>query len=195
MKKLYFKFMHKLIGKSVSLVSKINMPWVTKKIEYADVDLIQKCYLKEGDIILTRTNGWLSTIAMPGFWRHVAIYIEDGYIIDATTTHGVSVRYLADLCLKADNFVVLRYKDLKEFEVKRGVGYLYKNEMRKKYDFEMDLLDDVVRFCTELAMIFINKCKGSEVIKYTETLEIPMLAPQAFYDNKDQFDIIFEKRS
>lgn len=191
-KSTYFKLIYRVIGFLSKLIIKFKVPWVTKHIEYADVDFIQKCHLQEGDIILTRTNGWLSTLIIPGYFSHLAIYIGGGYIIDATTNPGVSIRYLADLCLKADSVAIMRCKDLTELQIQVGLSFIYRQQ-GKPYDFEMELKDDSARFCSELGMLYVNKAKGFEYIEARETLGIPTFTPNDCYLARKKFELIWEK--
>lgn len=191
MKKLFFKIAHRSVSILAQFIAKIRSPWIRKNIEYSDVDLIQKCHLELGDFIVTRTNGELSTLILPGFYKHLAIYIGDGYIIDATT-HGVQVRYLADLCMKADCVAIMRPTYKHELEVSKVIDFCYK-QLGKDYDFEFELLDNDKFFCSELGMKALNYAKSMEYIEPRLTMDIPTFTPQDCRLAIKKFTLIWEK--
>lgn len=195
MNKFIFSALYKFTSILSRLIAKIRAPWIKKAIEYADVDLIQKCHLEMGDFIVTKTNGELSTLLIPGFYAHLAINVGDGYIIDATPA-GVQMRYLADLCMKADNVAIIRPKwDTinADIEINRLVAFCYE-QLGKKYDYSFNLQSSEAFFCSELGMKALNYAKRKEFIEARETWGIPTFTPQDCYLATKKFDIIWEKR-
>ena len=48
---------------------------------------------RPGDLIIVRGDAWYMKIA--GYWHHVAIYIGNGYVVEATPDYGVKISHVS----------------------------------------------------------------------------------------------------
>lgn len=131
--------------------------------------------LQPGDIILTRRNGYISNLFIPGYWTHSAIYVgrlkescqaalpadldhinpANEYIIEALS-EGITLRTLEE-SIMVDAFIVLRPKikpsnvDIAIFNALEHLG--------KPYDFNFDFntVDKIA--CTELIYHAFRHCR------------------------------------
>ncbi len=100
-----------------------------------------------GAIIITRTEGFVSTWLIPGWWTHGGICIENGCIIHSTEK-GVHESHPLEY-LNADYAIVLRPKCM-TYAIQ--AGKLAKEIEGLGYDFEFDFDDSSEFACTELVM-------------------------------------------
>ncbi|GAB0174963.1 MAG: hypothetical protein HHAS10_08420 [Candidatus Altimarinota bacterium] len=123
--------------------------------------------LSPGDILLTRGNWAATNLNIPGFWKHMAMYIGTGkYLKDSYTyeklsllddsTHyiieaigvGVQIIPLESLCGHNDYLGVLRPK-FKNEKVSRAIEKTLKLE-GKSYDYSFNYYSDVNYVCSTL---------------------------------------------
>lgn len=138
--------------------------------------------LKPGDILLRRYDTYLSSVLIPGYWSHVAIYVGDDKVVHAVGEGVVSEDILA--FTRCDDIVVLRSMD--EVLATNAVEKAHKELERKaQYDFEFDLEEADKFYCSEL----ISFCYD-----YPECLmsDYKYLLPDKFLECK-QFTIIWKR--
>lgn len=114
--------------------------------------------IKSCDIILVRSSGWISkTIrqVIGSEWSHVAIYIQDGKVIDTDILEKVNYRDINDF----EEFKVLRYEELTEDDKEKIILFMSSN-INKEYDYSQ-----IVGFILEYQFGFKNSIHEQE--KYT----------------------------
>ncbi len=106
--------------------------------------IIQR-HLIPGDLLITRTEGFLSNAFIPGWWSHAGICTEVNKITDATSK-GVMENYLFDFLKTVDHAIILRPKmQIYAYEaVTRGLACL-----GYEYDYDFDFKDTKKFACTE----------------------------------------------
>ena len=102
--------------------------------------------IKPGDVLLSRSDHYLSTYLIPGYWTHAGFYFggEEERVIHAIS-QGIVIEDIINF-LKTDHIVILR-PDQKYVE--RALG-LAKNMINQEYDFLFDFDDSTRLSCTEL---------------------------------------------
>lgn len=189
MKRLFFKYLHKLTGVFSRLVGKMHSPWTKKKLTYETVAELEDL-LEPGDVLLTRTNGELTTLIVPGFWKHAAVCIGKSKIIDATFA-GVKERWLADLVMRTDYLAVMRVKEVTVHD-QINITEFAQDQLGKVYDFEMQANDIDALFCSELVLNAVNYAKGDNYLELRERVGVDTFTPNDCYLAKKKFDIIWE---
>jgi uncharacterized protein YycO len=175
----------------------VRAPWSRKKLDYDTVKALT-CALRIGDIILIRTNGELSTLAIPGFWKHAAIYVGtdekgDHQIIEAVNP-VVRMSYLANLVMRTDNVAVRRIKDVTEDQVKALVNFAFK-QLGKKYDKSLKIWDLEEVYCSEIVYHGVNNVMGYGFVELRERFGYPSFTPDDCYKANKKFETVFEVRS
>ena len=109
--------------------------------------------IEDGDIIITRSDGFISTYMLPGFWVHGGI-CTDYYDLDLSpmithsTAEGVHEDHVLDF-LHADHAIVLRSKD----PLIANQAVLVAGEvLGAEYDFSFDFDSSKKFACTEFVM-------------------------------------------
>lgn len=153
MKKLFVKTLREIIKIVAKIIGNLRMPFSKKRVTY-DRLLAAKKDMQPGDIILTRTYGEATTLLIPGYWKHTAIYIGEDEIVHANS-HGVIYDYLADLLLHTDEFMVLRAKNIPE-DMGDSIAAYVQSFIGVEYDFGLELDDPTTMYCSELAYRAIN---------------------------------------
>ena len=100
-----------------------------------------------GAIVITRTEGIISTWLIPGWWTHGGICTESGCVIHSTAK-GVHESHPLDF-LQADYAIVLRPKDM---VLGIHAASIAQEIEGAKYDFGFDFEDSSEFACTEVVM-------------------------------------------
>jgi uncharacterized protein YycO len=193
MKNFYLKLLHLVTSWLAQHVATKHVPYIEKKISYKDV-ISMKEVIQKGDFFVTRTDGFMSTALIPGYWKHAGIYLGDDKIIDATGL-GVQVRYLQDLVMNTDNISFLRLKNMSDDEIDSITKYAISQE-GKPYNYGMDLSLTTKFYCSELVFDATNIGLESCYFQEHKTLGMPSFTPNDLYDEvKDgRLNIVWEKR-
>ena len=140
------KWLLKMLYPLTVLIGKAHMPFSKKKITGVEYYQIEKLLLP-GMVFMTKTRGELSNIVNPGFWKHGAMYVGEGLVIEALG-RGVVIRDLVTFLTSKDFVAVLKPKFATESEMKMAAeksreweGALY------DYWFEMN---DKAFYCYEV---------------------------------------------
>lgn len=190
MKKLYFKFIRWALRTINPILSHIYSPWSRKSTNFQHVIDIQKI-IKIGDAIVTRTDGEITAIVIPGYWKHLAIYIGDGKIIEASTS-GVRIRYLADLIMRVDSFAIMRNPVLRDYQRNTMKEFLLKQE-GKPYDFQLLGNDREEFYCSELYLEGTNQVIN-EYFNYRERAGVMTFTPNDCYEAKSKTELLMQFR-
>lgn len=189
MKRAFFHLLHEITGIFSKLVGKIHSPWTHKKLTYKHVVHLEEI-MEPGDILITRTNGELTTLVVPGFWKHAAIYMGNSKTVDAVFA-GVSERWLADLIMSTDYVAVMRVKDI---DVHGQVDLIEfaQDQIGKPYDFEMRGTDISALYCSELVLNAVNVAMQDKYLELRERLGVLTFTPNDCYSARKKFDLIWE---
>lgn len=143
------------------LLATWHLPFTKKRITYSDVkDSLSN--LKLGDIILTRTNGEISSLLIPGQWKHAMIYIGNGLVVEAVFPK-VKISFLLDCVLKTDYVKVIRPRYFNDEDCKNFVDEAL-NYVGTDYDLRFDLFDMSTMYCSEVVYHAYNVVASSKLI-------------------------------
>ena len=108
--------------------------------------------LAEGDIIVTRSDGYFSTYMIPGFWVHGGVCTDFYHILIPMITHSTAKGVSEDGALdffRADHAIVLRPKDV---TLARQAVVIAGEVEGAEYDFSFDFDSSEKFACTEFVM-------------------------------------------
>jgi hypothetical protein len=154
MAKLRITLLH-ILAPLTRLVGKIHSPWTRKLIKAKHLHELQRAVLP-GHVILTMTRGELTNLIIPGTYKHGALCLSTGSVIEATT-RGVVQTDMIDFALSKDAIAVLEpIFEVPEGSISQMNGRLMvdaaawaRDQEGKAYDFE--LKDSIKEFyCFEL---------------------------------------------
>jgi uncharacterized protein YycO len=154
------------------------------KVKGYEVRKITK-FLKTGDILLRRYDGYLNTYFTPGFWGHAGLYIGKDHLIHAVG-QGVIKEDILDFC-RTDSIAVLRIKNIKNIEINKALAIARKFVKKHvKYDYRFQDENGKV-YCTEM----INECYNDVFNKdYSNHFGNNILTPDGIFNSKKVKNII-----
>lgn len=190
LKKVYFHVISSLVGILAKCTGLIHAPWTHKRLSYDDVVCL-KGLLRVGDIILTRTDGELTTLTIPGYWKHAIVYIGQDKVVEGVAPF-VRENWLANVVMKTDYISVMRMKDSSDQECYTLVEYAL-SCVGKKYDFGLKIWDEEEEYCSEIVYHGVNKAKRCEWVELRYRMGFPSLTPDDIYKARRKFDFIYEK--
>ena len=137
----------------------------SRKVHAVTSDMAQRVLpqMQPGDILLRRTDGSSGNLFIPSWWKHAAVYVGDGTVVEATF-EGVKRTRLDEFFAHGDHATVLRGKDLSDVQ-RRAVARYASAQEGKPYDFDMAFDDDARLACTELAYHALKAGTGQEVVQ------------------------------
>lgn len=119
--------------------------------------------MKVGDVLLRRTEGTSGNLFIPSWWKHAAVYVGDGKIVEATF-EGVQVTTLDEFFAHGDHVAVVSAKTMNKAE-RRDIAEYAKRQIGKPYDFDMDFDSDARLSCTELAYRALRAGGGQDIVQ------------------------------
>lgn len=142
--------------------------------------------IKPGDVLLSRSEQYLDTYLIPGFWTHAGFYFggTKERVIHAISD-GVIIEDIINF-MRTDALVVLRPH---EHHIERAIS-LAKSMINMEYDFIFDFSDsDTAKVsCTELIYMCYHK-----LIKPTKRFGKPIVIADDIYNNKN-FTVVWDSR-
>lgn len=188
---------HALLEYSGRIVSEIRLP-TEKRVSKKVIEQLRPL-LRPGDILITRHNGALTNLFLPGFWPHAALYIGNNQEMNKTKQRldsphieewqgdvctfealkdGVHFRTL-EATLNVDAFVVLRpnfSKKVIDDAISRVIVHAGKG-----YNFDFDLFRSDQLVCTEVIYRAYDGVDG-KCIPLTERLGKKTLSAEDILD-------------
>ena len=171
-----------------------HMPFTRKKITgkhyYALRDQITP-----GSIILTRTQGELTTILIPGYWTHAAIYvgIVDGVetVVEAVGSGVRKVDLVSFLTSKDDIAVMVPCfcgNDVMQLAAKSCLA-----QVGKDYDYEFDweMGNQKAFYCAELPYWGYLQNLHDMPFELKDTLGEPTIKPDDYYLAEDYWALVY----
>jgi len=107
--------------------------------------------LEPGDILLRTYDNYLSSIVIPGYWSHAAMYVGDDEVIHVGGDGIVKEDILT--FTRCDDIAILRINDEERINVAIAKAFEYL-AAGVKYDYDFEKSDDHKMYCTE----FTDKC-------------------------------------
>jgi len=178
----------KIVGICSKAMSQIHAPFTRKKISAKHYHAI-RFKLRPGMVLLSQTEGELSSLFIPGFWAHAGIVSDNLTVIEATS-HGVVQTDLIDFMMKKDVVCALEPLFANTEEMVQAM-IVAQAQIGKPYDFELMQSDIEKFYCSELVYFAYDKAVQHSPFKLRTTLGRETVTPQDFYDAKKKFKQIW----
>jgi uncharacterized protein YycO len=104
--------------------------------------------LQVGDVIMRRYDRYVTAWFIPGYWKHVGIYVGDNKIVHAMTRGVIEEDILT--YLRADQIAILRVKKEHQKKAKQEIGEKAKSYIGRSYDFDFNTVCNDALYCSEL---------------------------------------------
>jgi hypothetical protein len=211
MKKLLSKIRYiifYIIHPFLVLSGEISVPWSIKKCNGLTYYKFMKLNPNPGLIFLSRINGELTDLEIPGFWKHAFLYIgrksltsvNSHYVIEAIGK-GVSYTDLISSITSKDYFIVLECIHPKSAEINKYVVEYASKEIGTTYDYYLSLKQGTY-YCSKLVWFSYDyACKKLCIPSFfnpSSELGIPTLSPSDIPDmllKTGHFKIFFDSRN
>ncbi len=178
-------------------IGRFHLPFTKRRVGGVDVLNFLAMSLEKdpiGMVLLTRTRGEPTNLMIPGFWKHAAIYIGGGNVIEAV---GAGV-------IKTDIITFLTSKDFvvglePRFKCKRDLAVTFAKEQEGlEYDYDFKGKNKAF-YCAELVWAAYDDQFQDMAIPcpftIRETLGEPTVSAQDFYMATDKWNLSWWTRS
>lgn len=177
-------------------------PWITWDVHQHAVgmeEVIEALHLiKYGDIGVHRDAGYLSNIAIPGFFKHAWIHTEDGVdspMIVEAVSEGVIHRSAA-YPLYSDYAMILRPKGI-GYKARRGACKKAKSIVGTRYDhdFNFDIEEELKHYNGDNGSVAANELgQGAKYMKkFDHGFSCTEVVSYAWWHCREQLRIFREK--
>lgn len=172
-------------------LGKIHAPYSDCLIEFSDLEALRMTLLP-GDVILTKSNGEFSNLLLKGDYKHAAMYIGGGQIIEAVGS-GVRITHIFDLLKHIDYFAVIRSKNHTAAELEVCI-----TELKKCVGYPYDLMFESGNrafYCSELIVYGLEFARNN-LFHYPRTkfLDAQIIYPINLFEDTTHFErVLFSK--
>lgn len=170
-------------------IAKVHAPWNKKKITGVHLLSILP-FLRPGAVLITRVNGELANLFIPGFYKHAAIVgshdssgdIRDIYVIEATT-HGVKKTDLITFMTAKDS-VALLYPCFCDSMAMLAASDICQRQTGMAYDFKFEPNNNAF-YCSELIQWAYADAISPDTVVFTKrkSLGIDTVLPVDFINS------------
>ncbi len=183
----------KFVSFAAFWIGKIHIPFSRKLITGADYRSLMSVGPQDGDLFVSRTDGELGNIAIPGVFSHVAV-VRGKTVYESVAT-GVHQADIIDFFMNKDVVALIRPIFMKPDEIEAMMEYLHA-QLGKPYNYDFKFSEgDSQFYCTELAYKGIVKACPTSPFTLRERLGIPTVSPDDFYNAQKKFIIIWKSQS
>lgn len=167
-----------------TLIGDLHLPYTRKKITSVDYRIVTET-IKPGMGIISRTNGELANLFIPGYWGHIGVYVGGRKIIEAVGSHGVREVDLIDFLFKKDEILLIEAAFADEEERLCAAEWV-KEQVGKPYDHYFNRTNDAF-YCSELYFQAYLKTMMNVPWKPPVTWGMVTVTPQDLADAPDVF--------
>jgi uncharacterized protein YycO len=147
--------------------------------------------IKMGDVIVTFSRGELTNYFIDGEYKHAAIYVGNGNIIQAIGK-GVEIESFEDFCASKDRLAILRplFCDSATSKIAAMAAV---SQIGHPYDYYFEIGDDSF-YCAELIEWAYNfATRGLSTFVRKDVLGVSTVLPSDFYNAKSKFQLVIER--
>ncbi len=146
--------------------------------------------LQPGDVLLTYSEGELTNYFIEGEYKHCAMYIGQGQIVEAIG-RGVSIADLEDFCASKDKIGVFRASFCTGLEAFNAVKIALKQQ-GKAYDYGFEP-NEAAFYCAELvAYSFQVATNYTSPFVRREVMGVTTILPTDFKQASKKFSCVVE---
>lgn len=173
----------------LQVAGKFHTPPHYRSITSHEVDQLARV-IQPGDVLLTHRDREITNPLIPGYWKHAAMFIDKGRIVEAIGK-GVIDNSFDEFCRTKDAVVCLRPTFATAEEMLLAVGFA-KSLRGLPYDYlvehEFSRAVNLAFYCSEVPwwsyeQVFIAAGKANP-FEPRSTLGVPTIAPQDYRNAK-----------
>lgn len=173
-------------------LGRLHMPPHYRTIEAEAVNRLMMD-IKPGDVLLSRRNRETTNFLIPGHWKHAAMYIGEGRVIEAVG-RGVVESSLLEFCTTKDSVVCLRSTFCSTADAELAVVYA-KKLRGMPYDYlvehDQSMTVNLAFYCSEVIWWSYDRVYHASGEKSPfeprVTLGVPTITPQDFRNAKNKW--------
>jgi uncharacterized protein YycO len=184
------RYLIRIIKPISVFVGKIKYPPHERLIRASMIDIMAGT-INAGDVIVTFSRGELTNKFIEGSFKHAAMYVGAGKIIQAIG-RGVSVESFEDFCASKDRMAILRPKFCDASDCKIAAMNAT-SQLGKPYDYYFEIGDGSF-YCAELIeWAYRHATLGASPFTKKYVLGCETILPSDFYLAKSKFELVIER--
>jgi len=184
-------FILKLTKPYLRMIGRFHLPGTSRNMGQAEVHSLLNI-ARIGDILLAKKDWEATNLLIQGKFKHAAIVVSDGYVIEAKDPVVVKTGFY-DYIMKSDEVVLCRPRYFSEFELLKAEDYA-ENSLGNGYDYYF-VDDNDENYCSELCYEALKSGKPMWGFKRRKILGAATLLPDDFRLSKDNFEIMWQAKS
>lgn len=185
-------------------LGKIHAPWTHKKISEEEIYACLHA-MKPGMVFSTRTDGELTTLLIPGWWKHSAIVVSQHHIVQAVG-RGVVPSGIFDFLMTKD-YAVLLAPTFTDMDHMAAAALFAQGQIGAKYDYDFLPPDDPVVlakepikdrafYCAKLPWAAYRSACGPLVpFETRQTLGVPTVTPDDYVLAVEKWAVVWASAS
>ena len=171
-------------------IGKLHSPWTRKLISSHQVHDALRA-LEVGDIMLTRTFGEATNLVIPGYWKHAAIYVGEGNVVEAKDPVVVKSD-MYDFMMTKDFVIIVR--PLLGYNERVVAAAFSESMIGKSYDYHFEMIEgrpNLSFYCAEVPFWCYHMSVKSWGFVLKEIMGIPTVKPDDYVRAERYFKVIW----
>lgn len=180
----------RLIAPMSKVIGHIYLAPKHREIKAHDVQFLFD-HMKPGDVLLSYTKGELTNVFIEGEFKHCAIYVGDGYVVEAIG-RGVTENLLEDFCASKDKIAVCRPLFCGD-DVMISACQIAMDQRGKPYDYGFEPNEQAF-YCAELVAYCYNKAtEGKSPFTPRSVMGVETVLPVDYKLAAKKFSLVMER--
>lgn len=172
-------------------IGKFHLPYTVKNTWLLEDKTLNTLYslLQPGDVLLSRIEGVPTNLFIPGEWKHAAIYVGNGNVVEAVGK-GVVQKHISKFVLSKDKVIMMRPTFCDE-KTRVKASMFASKQIGLPYDYNFKAGNKAF-YCSELiGAAYAHAMNGRSPFVQRVSLGVSTYVPQDFFNAVEKFEVVW----